>query len=169
VPEPDAVDAIVAQWRRERPDLDHAPIEIFGRLVRAGRLAEARQDVVFARFGLTGPDYDILATLRRSGEPYRLTPTALRRTAMVSSGGMTKRIDRLERLGHVRRVADPGDRRSVLVELTPGAHAVLDDIVVAHLGNEEAMLASLDARRRAAVVAALRDLLAALEERPGAA
>jgi DNA-binding MarR family transcriptional regulator len=161
--DPDAVDAIVEQWRRERPDLDHAPVEVFGRLVRAGRLTEGRQDVVFARYGLTGPDYDILATLRRSGEPFRLTPTALRRTAMVSSGGMTKRIDRLERLGLIRRVADPSDRRSVLVELTPEAHELVDEIVVAHLANEEDMLSSLKPEQRAKVVEALRSLLAALE------
>jgi DNA-binding MarR family transcriptional regulator len=140
---PDAVDAIVEQWRRERPDLDPSPMEILGRVVRAGRLTEERQRATFARHGLTGSDFDLLATLRRSGRPFRLTPTALRRSAMVSSGGMTKRIDRLERLGFVARSPDASDRRGVLVELTPAALQLIDEVVVDHLENEERMLAPL--------------------------
>jgi DNA-binding MarR family transcriptional regulator len=160
---PDAVDAIVEQWRRERPDLDPTPMEVFGRVVRAGRLTEDRQLPTFARYGLTGPDFDLLATLRRTGAPFRLTPTVLRRTAMVSSGGMTKRIDRLERLGHVTRVPDPSDRRGVLVELTPAAVRLVDEVVVEHLANEERLLAPLAPDQRQQVVKALRLLLAALE------
>ena len=163
---PDAVELIVEQWRRERPDCDVSPMEIFGRLVRAARLVEASQDVVFARYGLTGPDFDVLATLRRSGEPFRLTPTALRRSAMVSSAGVTKRVDRLERMRLVRRLADPADRRGVLVELTARARRLVDDVVEEHLENEERLLATLGTAQRERIARALRVLLACLESEP---
>ncbi len=164
MPAPDAVDLIVEQWRRERPDCDASPMEIFGRLVRAARLAEASQDVVFARFGLTGPDFDVLATLRRTGEPFRLSPTELRRTSMVSSAGVTKRIDRLERMGLVRRLPDPTDRRGVLIELTTRARRRVDEVVEEHLENEERLLAPLSAGQRQRVAGSLRLLLACLED-----
>jgi len=163
---PDAVDLIVEQWRRERPDCDASPMEIFGRLVRAERLVEASQEEVFGRFGLTGPDFDVLATLRRAGEPFRLSPTELRHTTMVSSAGVTKRIDRLERMGLVRRLPDPTDRRGVLIELTARARRRVDEVVEEHLENEERLLARLSAGQRLRVAGSLRLLLACLEDEP---
>jgi DNA-binding MarR family transcriptional regulator len=161
---PDAVDRIIEGWKRERRDLDPSPMGVFGRVVRASKLTEAQQEQLFGRYGLTGPELDLLFTLRRAGPPYRLNPTALRRAAMVTSGGMTKRLDRLEALGHVRRLPDPTDRRGVLVELQPGAIRLTDEVVDAHLANEERLLASLSATERDRIADALRTLLLVLED-----
>ncbi|HEU0335129.1 MAG TPA: MarR family transcriptional regulator [Gaiellaceae bacterium] len=160
----DAVDRIVEQWQRERPELDASTMGVFGRLVRASKLAEADQERLFARFGLSGSEFDLLFTLRRTGPPYRLNPTALRRAAMVTSGGMTKRLDRLETLGLIRRLPDPADRRGVLVELLPAARRLADEVVEAHLENQQTLLATLSPPEQARVVAGLRLLLRALEQ-----
>jgi DNA-binding MarR family transcriptional regulator len=137
---------------------------VFGRLVRASKLTEAEQERVFARYGLSGPELDLLFTLRRTGPPYRLNPTALRRAAMVTSGGMTKRLDRLESLGLVRRLPDPGDRRGVLVELLPRARRLADEVVEVHLENQQRLLSPLSAAEQEQVVDGLRLLLGALEQ-----
>jgi DNA-binding MarR family transcriptional regulator len=164
VNDPDAVDAIIAGWKRERPDLDPSPMGVFGRIVRASKLTEAQQEALFGRYGLSGPELDLLFTLRRAGPPYRLNPTALRRAAMVTSGGMTKRLDRLEALGHIRRLPDPSDRRGVQVELQPGAIHLTDEVVDAHLANERRLLEPLSPAERKRVANALRIVLLALED-----
>src|SRR3569832_1575086 len=109
----------IEQWRRERPDLDVSPMGAIGRLNEASALiARDRLAPVFARFGLQSGEFDVLATLRRSGAPYALTPTELYEATMVTSGAMTARLDRLEKAGLIQRAPHPNDRRGVVVQLT---------------------------------------------------
>jgi len=168
VPEPtDAVDRITAQWRRERPDLDSTPMEVIGRISRVSALVQRELERVFAQHGLAGGDFDVLATLRRSGAPDRLTPGELSRSTMVTTGGMTKRLDRLESLGLIRRESDPRDRRGKRIALTDDGRALIDRAVEAHLQNEERLLADLSDAKREELAALLRELLIALDARPG--
>jgi DNA-binding MarR family transcriptional regulator len=157
------MDTILAQWRRERPDLDVAPLGLLGRLFRAAQLADAELAEGIASHDLQPGWFDLLAALRRSGAPYELNPTELMRTTMLSSGGMTKRLDRLEDAGLVARRPDPGDRRGTLVGLTRRGKAVIDAAVVTHVANETRLLQPLSATQRRALDELLRILLADLE------
>jgi DNA-binding MarR family transcriptional regulator len=161
----DAVDAITAQWRSERPDLDPSPMGIIGRITRISVLAQRELERVFAQHSLTGGDFDVLATLRRAGAPFRLTPGELSRSTMVTTGGMTKRLDRLEANGLIRRELDPGDRRGRLIGLSDEGRALVDVAVEAHLRNEERLLAGLPTKRRNELAGLLRELLVTLEPR----
>src|SRR5665647_2160031 len=114
----DEVDRIVAAWRRERPDLDVAPLEVFSRVSRLARLLDLARRSSFGVSELETWEFDVLSALRRSGAPYRLSPGALITQTLVTSGTMTNRIDRLADRGLVRRLPMPGDRHSVLVELS---------------------------------------------------
>ncbi|MGH3240252.1 MAG: MarR family winged helix-turn-helix transcriptional regulator [Spirillospora sp.] len=158
----DAVDAILAQWRRERPDLDVSPMGVIGRISRAQQLLHRELKEFFAARGLENWEFDVLATLRRTGAPYELTAGGLLRTAMVTSGAITNRIDRLEAKGLVERVRDAGDRRSVRIRLTPRGLEVVDEVVGLHAANEARLLAGLDAAGRERLAAALRTLLESL-------
>lgn len=155
----DHVDAILDQWAAERPDLDVSPMAVVGRLSAVARLVEARQKETFARHGLDGPGFDVLATLRRTGEPYRLTPGELMRTAMVTSGAITQRLDRLETRGLVRRHAADGDGRSVHVTLTAAGRALVDEAMPGHLRTGQEVLAGLTDRQRRDLADGLRRLL----------
>src|SRR5437868_4076950 len=132
----DRVDRILEQWKRELPELDRAPMGVLGRISRLSELADREFDAVFSTYGLTGGEFDVLAALRRSGAPYRLTPTELSRALLVSSGGMTKRLKRLESTGLVRRVPSAEDGRSSSVALTAKGRRVVEDAVAAHVENE---------------------------------
>jgi DNA-binding MarR family transcriptional regulator len=159
----DAVDDILDQWSVERPDLDATPMGIFARLTRAQRVAAGRLEMSFGEHDLNRDDFDVLATLRRSGPTFRLTPTQLYRSALVSSGTMTGRIDRLEQLGLVDRRADPTDRRGSLVGLTTAGRRLADSLVERLLDDMAALVRDLDQQERTDVAAALRVLLVALE------
>jgi DNA-binding MarR family transcriptional regulator len=159
----DAIDAIEAQWRRERPDLDPSPMTVIGRISRLASLLERELEPVFAQYGLAWCDFDVLATLRRSGEPYRLTPTELSRSTMLTTGGMTKRLDRLEANGLVRREADPRDRRGKLIALTDEGRALIDRAIKGHLENEERLLSSLSRSDRKQLANLLRGMLLSLD------
>src|ERR1700709_2726109 len=124
----DAVDRITAQWARERPDLDVAPMAVIGRISRLADLLDQRLRPVFAEVGLGNGDFDVLATLRRAGAPYRLTPTELSASAMVTSGAVTKRVDRLEREGLVERTVNALDARGRVIALTPKGRAVVERV-----------------------------------------
>ncbi|MFE4516552.1 MarR family winged helix-turn-helix transcriptional regulator [Kitasatospora sp. NPDC056783] len=158
----DHVDRIVAQWGAERPDLDVSPMEVFGRLKRLYRLVDAELNRTFAEHGLDAASFDVLATLKRSGPPYRLTPTGLMRSAMVTSGAITQRLDRLEARGLVTRDRSDQDGRSREVALTPEGHALIDRALPDHLATEHRMLAGLDEARRAELIETMRALLADL-------
>jgi DNA-binding MarR family transcriptional regulator len=155
---PDEIDRIVDQWARERPDLDASPMAVVGRIKQLARELERALERVFAGFDLSLGDFDVLATLRRSGEPFRLTPGALLDSMMVTSGAVTKRVDRLERAGLVTRAPDPADRRGVLVGLTPEGLELIDRVVEEHVANEENLLADLSDRERERLVRLLRKL-----------
>ncbi len=141
----DRVELAIEQWRRERPDLELLPMEVVARLTTAAALI-VRQRLLpfFEAHGLQTGEFDVIATLRRSGKPYRLTPTALYESAMMSSGGMTARIDRLERAGLVERHPNPKDRRGTLVGLTKRGSELVDDLVGGHVENEREAITSLN-------------------------
>ncbi|HML28821.1 MAG TPA: MarR family transcriptional regulator [Hyphomicrobium sp.] len=148
------------QWARERPELDTGPMVLLGRLGEAALLiARDRINPLFADFGLQPGEFDVLATLRRSGTPYALTPTALYEAAMISSGSMTNRIDRLESAGLVERRANPADKRGTLVALTSEGLALIDRAVEArsvrragrdenHVANLQSIVSGLDEQER---------------------
>jgi DNA-binding MarR family transcriptional regulator len=128
----DSVSLMIEEWRRSLPELDIDGMAVVKRIVRLDQELALVGGEALSEFGLEVGEFDVLATLLRAGTPYRLTPTALFRSLLVSSSGMTKRIDRLEERALVRRVDDPADRRSRLVELTDGGQALARDAVVAH-------------------------------------
>jgi DNA-binding MarR family transcriptional regulator len=163
----DHVDDIVAQWQRERPDLNVEPLGLFGRVFRVVHLADAALGKELGRHDLQPGWFDLLAALRRAGAPYELKPTELMRATLLSSGGMTKRLDRLEEAGLIERRPDPADRRGTLVRLTPRGEAVIDRAVETHVANEERLLGALAPTDRRALDDLLRTLLSALE-RPDA-
>ena len=153
----------IAQWQRERPDLDVSPMAVIGRLNEVSSLiSRERLAPLFARFGLQAGEFDVLATLRRSGSPFALTPTALYEAAMVTSGAMTNRLDRLEKAGLIRRMPHPQDRRGLLVQLTDEGLGLIDRAVEAHVENEHAVLAALNPKERETLAGLLEKLIADL-------
>ena len=159
----DHIDAILRQWRRERPDLDLAPLGLVGRLLRTARLADAALADGLTAYALQPGWFDLMAALRRAGAPYELNPTRLASATMISSGGMTKRLDRLVEDGLVERRPDPGDRRGTLVRLTPRGVATIDDAIAAHVANEDRVLRSLRPAERRTFDGLLRKVLEDLE------
>ena len=155
----DAVDVIVEQWRRERPDLDPTAKEITGRIVRLASLFQQAYSGTFEPLGLNDGDYGVLAPLRRAGAPNQLTPTELAKHRMMTSGGMTATLDRLERKGLVTRVPDPDDRRGSLVRLTDAGRDVIDEAMTQHVLTEQRLVSSLDEQERAQLRVLLRKLL----------
>ena len=160
---PDHIDRIVAQWSSERPDLDTTAMAVLGRLFRADRLSDAALSGALTPYGLQPGWFDLLAALRRAGRPYELNPTELTRATMLSSGGTTKRLDRLAEAGLVERRHDPHDRRGTLVRLTRRGKTVIDRAVETHLQSEERLLDSFTRTELRTLDALLRKLLVALE------
>lgn len=159
----DAVDVILAQWRRERPDLELEPMGVIGRVTRCAAILQRRLEETFARFGMSAWEFDMLATLRRAGAPYCLAPTALFSALMVTSGTMTHRLQRLESSGLVERVPNAKDARSTLVQLTPKGLALIDRAIEAHVANEAAILGALPAASMSELDGRLSELLVMLE------
>jgi DNA-binding MarR family transcriptional regulator len=159
----DAVDRIVAQWAVERPDLDTGPMQVVGRLHRVAAILEAGLRRVFAEEGLGNGDFDVLATLRRAGAPYRLTAGELTASMMVTSGAITKRVDRLERAGLVTRSVAADDARGRLITLTDRGRRLVDELAERHWANEDRLLAGLSGPERAQLAGLLRKLLLSLE------
>ena len=164
----DAVDEIVEQWNQVRPELDASPMAVVGRLSRASRLLERGVKDYFARHGLESWEFDVLATLRRAGEPYTLTPGQLSRTVMIGSSALTNRVDRLVARGLVTRETDPENRRRVLITLTESGLDLVDQAVGGHYLNEERLLSGLSKAQRDRLAATLRTLLISLGDTPTA-
>lgn len=154
----DAVDAILEQWRHERPDLDTTPMGVIGRISRLARHFDRAIAENFAPFELGPDEFDLLATLRRSGTPYELKPSELLATMMVSSATTTHRLDKLEKRSLIERKPDPTDRRAVLVRLTPAGKKLVDRALAAHVALEHRLLSGLDAAERSALAQLLRRL-----------
>jgi DNA-binding MarR family transcriptional regulator len=163
-PEPravrDDVDEIVARWRAERPDLDVTPLHVLSRVTRLARHLDRLRRDAFAAHGLETWEFDVLSALRRSGPPYQLSPGALLRATLVTSGTMTNRIDRLEAAGLVSRERDLRDRRGVLVQLTDKGRGTVDAAMADLLTREQSILTALSATRQTELAGLLRILLA---------
>ena len=138
----DLVDLIIDQWRQEIPDLDVSSISVLGRLHRCDIRYQALVSDVLEQFNLTTASFDVLASLRRSPD-YRRTAGQLAEIGLISSGGLTQRIDRLERSGLVQRTRDPHDRRVVYIELTETGHHLIDTVLQRHFAEQNGFLGGL--------------------------
>jgi DNA-binding MarR family transcriptional regulator len=161
----DEVDDLVAAWRTERPDLDASPLQVLSRISRLARHLDRARRAAFAARGLDSWGFDVLSALRRQGPPYQLSPGALLRATLVTSGTMTNRIDRLTATGLVSRHPDPQDKRGVLVTLTAEGRSRVDAALADLLSSEEALLAGLDRGQRQELAGLLRVLLAPYDAR----
>lgn len=159
----DEVDDLVGGWRAERPDLDVEPLGILSRISRLARHLDRERRDAFAGHGLQVWEFDMLSALRRQGPPYRLSPGALMRATLVTSGTMTNRIGRLTESGLVSRRPDQQDRRGVIVELTPRGAEVVDAALAELMVRERELLRWLDGTERGELAALLRRLLAPLD------
>lgn len=160
----DHVDRLRRQWERELPDLDTEPMAILGRAFRLGNLVRPTIEATFAEFGLDRGEFDVIATLRRSGPPFRLTPTDMYAALMISSGGLTHRLDRLEKAGLVRREKSRSDGRSVEVVLTEAGIARAEEAFRTDMVSEAKFLETLDAEEREVLAGLLRKLIVGVEE-----
>ncbi len=154
--EPDAVDELLAKWREVRPDLDPSPLGMVGRVIVLAKRLEQSVEAALAKHALTLGQFDILATLRRAGPKGGLTPGQLLQSVMLSSGGMTSRLDKLEAAELVERQPDPTDRRGVLVALTARGRRVIDAATATRFAEAAASLPPLEEAERAALEGYLR-------------
>lgn len=162
-PEPavsDEVDDIVARWQDERPDLDVAPLQVLSRISRLARHLDRARRAAFTAHGLETWEFDVLSALRRQGPPYQLSPGALLRATLVTSGTMTNRIDRLAETGLVSRHRDQHDKRGVVVQLTDRGRSTVDAAMSDLLSRERDLLTGLDDGQQAELAGLLRVLLA---------
>lgn len=157
------MDRVLAQWAETRVDLDLTPVGVIARLGRTTAYLDAGINAGLAEFGLSRGSWDVLASLRRSGSPYRLSPTQLYQALMRTSGAMTHRLYRLERSGLITRLPDPDDGRGLLVELTLTGVQLVDQVAPAHLANEQSLLAALSVEEQIQLANLLRKMLTAFE------
>lgn len=158
------VNKILEQWQRERPDLDASPMGVMGPIARLAKHLDRSIQETVSELGLNSGDFDVLATLRRSGHPYQLSPTDLFNTLMVSSGTMTYRVDRLERADLVKRMDDPKDRRGMLIQLTDRGFTAIEKAVEAHVANGHRLLSVLEEAERKILAQLLHKVLTSFEE-----
>jgi DNA-binding MarR family transcriptional regulator len=163
MPAPDFTDRILGRWAELRPDVDLAPLQITGRLARMGQLLAQREDAVFGEFGLNRGEVGVLAALRSAGPPHRLSPGRIGRGLMLSSAGVTSRLDRLERRGLLARLPDPNDRRGVIVELSDRGLELVDAAVTATAARDRDLVDALSAAEALQLEALLRRVLRVLE------
>ena len=158
-PPRDEVDDLITAWRQQRPDLDVGPLQVLSRVSRLARHLDIARRGAFTAHGLESWEFDVLSALRRAGPPFQLTPGALLRATLVTSGTMTNRIDRLASAGLVYREPDPSDRRGVLVTLSERGRSVVDAALTDLLDRERALLAALSDDQRSVLADLLRTLL----------
>ena len=159
----DRVDRIQAAWQTERPDLDVSPQGVIGRLHRIAAHLTAELAVVYGKFGLTEGEFDVLAALRRAGTPYERAPGEIALHTMVTTGAVSKRVDRLEQAGLVRRMRSSTDGRGRVVRLTPAGRRLIDKAFSAHMANEQRLLAGLSAAQTSQLESLLKTWLSDLE------
>lgn len=160
----DEIDRVREEWKGQCPDLDTRGMETVGRILRAKFMVSALLRVTFAQFDLDASGFDVLATLRRSGPPYRLTPTTLYKKLIITSGAMTHRMDALERTGLLERRTDPNDRRSTTAGLTEKGRELIDKAMAAHMEAEGQLAGVLTKEEQTALATLLKKLLLHLEE-----
>ncbi len=159
----DQVDRILQQWREQRPDLDTGPMGTLGRLKRlADHLTEGLARV-YSAHGLTAAGFDVMATLRRAGPPYALTPSELIAWTMVASGTMTNRLDRLEAGGLIERRPNPEDGRGSVVALSAKGLALIDEMIAEHVANQHRLTQALSSEQHSQLDAILRIWLGSLQ------
>jgi len=158
----DHVQHVLEQWRREAPELDRSPFGVVGRISRLAQLLQVELEPIFAAWGLNGGEFDVLAALRRAGQPYRLTPTELSTALILTSGGTTKRLNALEGRGLIRREPDPSDGRSTAVSLTREGKRLVEAILPEHVANEQRLLSELSTKNRAELAGLLETLAISL-------
>ncbi|PNG20675.1 MarR family winged helix-turn-helix transcriptional regulator [Streptomyces cahuitamycinicus] len=163
----DAVTAIVEQWKRERPDLDAAPMLVLGRLLRLTDALDQRLRPPFQAAGLGGGDFDVLAALRRSGKPYTLSAGELSRTVLVTTGAISKRVDRLQARGLVSRSVAESDSRGRLITLTAEGVELTDELIAVHLDNQRRLLSGLSTDEQTQLADLLERLASTLAESDG--
>lgn len=159
----DRIDKITKQWQRERPDLDISPMGLIGRLGNITLHLSREMEKVFSQFGLNTSSFDVLATLRRAGDPYTLSPGEMLSTLMVTSGTMTNRIDQLEKAGWVIRKVNPEDGRGFLVSLTPEGLELINKVIEAHVENQKRLVSGLSQQEQQALNQLLKVFLNTLE------
>jgi DNA-binding MarR family transcriptional regulator len=159
----DSVDYLLADWARERPDLDFTPVAVINRLGRVRSMLQQRMAEVFAGHGLTAADFLVVVTLRRVGVPHRMPQARLMDALGLTSGTVSLRLDRLVKAGIVTRSPDPDDRRGSVIELTENGLRLFDQLAPEHLANEDRLLSALDEQQRATLAGLLRHLLVSLE------
>lgn len=164
----DHIDRLRAQWARELPDLDTRGMEVLGRARRIVLRSRLPIEAVFASHGLDAGEFDVLSTLRRSGAPYALRPTELYRSLMISSGGLTDRLNRLVRSGMITRPPSPGDGRSLLVQLTDKGRTTVEAAFREDMAVEAGLLTALNDAERASLADLLRKLALGMEATPEA-
>jgi DNA-binding MarR family transcriptional regulator len=160
---PDHVDRVEAGWRRERPDIDVSSVGIVTRIWRIGRHLDRHRKGRLAALGTDGVALDVLAVLRRAGPPYRRTAGELQQSALITSGGMSQRLERLEAAGLISRHMHPTDRRKVEVALTASGMALVDEVTGDLMANESTLLDVLDPADQAQLRGLLKKLLSTFE------
>jgi DNA-binding MarR family transcriptional regulator len=155
----DHVDFVVGQWGKAMPELDASSMEVLGRMLRLLKhLAKVRAQAM-APFGFREGEFDVLATLRRAGEPYSLSPTQLYKSLLITSGAMTNRLNHLEQQGLIARISDPDDKRSTLVSLTPHGRSLIEQALVVHTATQNRLLENLSLAQREQLGSLLRQVL----------
>lgn len=160
----DKVDEVIEQWNQERPDLDVSSMGLVGRFKRITQYLGLEMGKTFAEHGLNLASFDVLATLRRSGPPYALSPNDLLAIMMVTSGTMTNRIDQLSKAGLVERMQNPNDARSVIISLTEKGFTIIDSTVTAHVATQDRLTSGLTAEDHDALNQLLKKFLQSFEE-----
>lgn len=162
----DHVDHVLAQWAAQFPELDASPMAIVGRVKRLYRIVESDLRATFQAHGLDAPSFDVLATLRRSPPPHRLTPAELMRATMVTSGAVTQRLDRLEERGLVTRTRRTEDARSFHVSLSPEGLALINEAMLDNVITQNRLISGLSSTQRDDLAGGLRALLESLGDAP---
>jgi DNA-binding MarR family transcriptional regulator len=158
----DPVSVILAQWQRERPDIDPAPMRLFGLIARTQSMTTSFMNGALAKWGLSRPSFDVLATLRRAGPPFNLTPKSLSESLMLSGAGMTSRLDRLESLYLIARLPEPNDRRSLKIQLTDRGVRLIDEVVPGIVAAQWSIASKLGASKTDELIGLLNSFIALL-------
>ena len=158
----DLLDQLLDDWKRERPDLDASSMKVVGRILFLGKKIEKQTSQALLEYGIYYTDLDVLATLRRMGPPYRLSPTALRKSVLITSGAMTALLDRLEKMGMLYREVDSKDARVHLAILSEKGKKLIDQAIESRFDAAEAIVANLSDLEKTQLADHLKKLVLSL-------